>query len=108
MKYDDDWKWQFRIIKSHDKYESIDGKLSIQECLFDEDNVMVAHTTDYIVDGINLDEIRDKLKNMLTSIVVLSALPTDLIIISASMRRFSSYVPGYTSISISVGFAVTE
>jgi|MGYP000241028350 hypothetical protein len=68
MKYDDDWKWQFRIIKSHDKYESIDGKLSIQECLFDEDNVMVAHTTDYIVDGINLDEIRDKLKNMLTSI----------------------------------------
>ena len=68
MKYDDDWKWQFRIIKSHDKYESIDGKLSIQECLFDEDDVMVAHTTDYIVDGINLDEIRDKLKNMLTSI----------------------------------------
>jgi len=68
MKYDDDWKWQFRIIKSHDKYESIDGKLSIQECLFDEDNVMVAHTTDYIVDGINLDEIRDKLKKMLTSI----------------------------------------
>ena len=68
MKYDDDWKWQFRIIKSHDKYESIDGKLSIQECLFDEDNVMVAHTTDYIVDGINLDEIRDKLKNMLTAI----------------------------------------
>jgi hypothetical protein len=68
MKYDDDWKWQFRIIKSHDKYESIDGKLSIQECLFDEDGVMVAHTTDYIVDGINLDEIRDKLKNMLTSI----------------------------------------
>jgi len=68
MKYDDDWKWQFRIIKSHDKYESIDGKLSIQECLFDEDNVMVAHTTDYIVDGINLDEIRDKLKNMMTSI----------------------------------------
>ena len=68
MKYDDDWKWQFRIIKSHDKYESIDGKLSIQECLFDEDNVMVAHTTVYIVDGINLDEIRDKLKNMLTSI----------------------------------------
>jgi hypothetical protein len=36
--------------------------------LFDEDNVMVAHTTDYIVDGINLDEIRDKLKKMLTSI----------------------------------------
>ena len=68
MKYDDDWKWQFRIIKSHDKYESIDGKLSIQECLFDEDGVMVAHTTDYIVDGINLDEIRDKLKKMLTSI----------------------------------------
>ena len=68
MKYDDDWKWQFRIIKSHDKYESIDGKLSIQECLFDEDDVMVAHTTDYIVDGINLDEIRDKLKKMLTSI----------------------------------------
>ena len=68
MKYDDDWKWQFRIIKSHDKYESIDGKLSIQECLFDEDNVMVAHTTDYIVDGINLDDIRDKLKKMLTSI----------------------------------------
>ena len=68
MKYDDDWKWQFRIIKSHDKYESIDGKLSIQECLFDEDGVMVAHTTDYIIDGINLDEIRDKLKNMLTSI----------------------------------------
>ena len=68
MKYDDDWKWQFRIIKSHDKYESIDGKLSIQECLFDEDDLMVAHTTDYIVDGINLDEIRDKLKNMLTSI----------------------------------------
>ena len=68
MKYDDDWKWQFRIIKSHDKYESIDGKLSIQECLFDEYDVMVAHTTDYIVDGINLDEIRDKLKNMLTSI----------------------------------------
>jgi len=64
----DEMKWEFRVIKVHDEYKSPNDKLSVQECLFDEDGVMVAHTTDYIVDGINLDEIRDKLKNMLTSI----------------------------------------
>ena len=68
MKYDDDWKWEFRIIKSLEEYNNPDDKLSIQECLIDEDGVMVSHTIDFIVDGKSVDDINAKLKEMKTSL----------------------------------------
>ena len=68
MKYDDDWKWEFRIIKSLEEYNNPDDKLSIQECLIDEDGVMVSHTIDFIVDGKTKDEINEKLDEMKSSL----------------------------------------
>jgi len=64
----DEMKWEFRVIKVHDEYKSPNDKLSIQECLMDEDGVLVAHSTDYIVDGKDKDEIKDKLTEMETSL----------------------------------------
>jgi len=67
MKYDDDWKWEFRIIKSLEEYNNPDDKLSIQECLIDEDGVMVSHTIDFIVEGGTFDEMKLILKEMTKS-----------------------------------------
>ena len=64
----DDWTWEFRIIKVHDEYTNPNDKLSIQECLIDEDGVMVSHTIDFIVDGKSTDEIGAKLEDMKTSL----------------------------------------
>ena len=64
----DDWKWEFRVLKTHDEYKSPNDKLSIQECLFDEDGVMISHTIDFIVDGKSVDEITAKLEEMKTSL----------------------------------------
>ena len=64
----DEMKWEFRVIKVHDEYTSPNDKLSIQECLIDEDGVMVSHTIDYIVDGKDIDEINTKLKEMKSSL----------------------------------------
>ena len=44
------------------------GSPSIQECLFDEDGVMISHTIDFIVDGKSVDEITAKLEEMKTSL----------------------------------------
>ena len=68
MKYEEEWRWEFRLIKSHEEYKNPNDKLSIQECLFDEDGVMVSHTIDYIVDGKTKDEIKTKLKEMKSSL----------------------------------------
>tara|TARA_Y100000310_G_C20653816_1_gene800912 strand:- start:851 stop:1099 length:249 start_codon:yes stop_codon:yes gene_type:complete len=60
----DEYKWEFRIIKSNESYDSIDEKLSIQECLLDEHGVLVSHTIDYIVGGNDVNEMESVLSEM--------------------------------------------
>jgi len=65
MNYDEDWKWEYRIIKAREGYESdIDSKLSIQECLFDEHGVLVSHTIDFIVGGKDVEEMKTVVSEM--------------------------------------------
>ena len=60
----DEYKWELRIIKSNESYDSIDEKLSIQECLLDEHGVLVSHTIDYIVGGNDVNEMESVLSEM--------------------------------------------
>jgi len=54
--------WEYRIIKT-DKDNSL-TKFTVQECLLDTDGVMVAHTIDNMLDGDNISEIKEKVKEM--------------------------------------------
>ncbi len=54
--------WEYRIIKT-DEDNSL-TKFTVQECLFDDDGVMVAHTIDNMLDGDDISEIKDKVKEM--------------------------------------------
>jgi len=54
---------EYRIIKAYNEDDS-DYKLSLQEAYLDDDGVMVAHTIDNIIDGDDIVEMKDKLKEM--------------------------------------------
>ena len=54
--------WEYRIIKT-DKDNSL-TKFTVQECLLDTDGVMVAHTIDNMLDGDDISEIKEKVKEM--------------------------------------------
>ena len=54
--------WEYHIIKT-DKDNSL-TKFTVQECLLDTDGVMVAHTIDNMLDGDDISEIKEKVKEM--------------------------------------------
>ena len=54
--------WEYRIIKT-DKDNSL-TKFTVQECLLDTDGVMVSHTIDNMLDGDDISEIKEKVKEM--------------------------------------------
>ena len=60
--YDDGLHWQYRIVRF--EINPSEYTYSIQECLFDIDDILVAHTTDLMVDGTNVNDINKMLKDI--------------------------------------------
>jgi len=56
-------KTEYRIVKAFNEGDA-DKRLSLQEVYLDDDDCMVAHTIDNIVNGDNVDEMEEKLKEM--------------------------------------------
>ena len=61
---DDSSYWEYRVIRNQEEGENI---YSIQECLIDFDDVLVAHTIDFVVEGGTFDEMKLVLKEMTKS-----------------------------------------
>ena len=60
--YDDGLNWQYRIVRfeiSPNEYT-----YSIQECLFDIDDILVAHTIDLMVESSDTNDINNLLKEI--------------------------------------------
>ena len=59
---DDGSTWQYRIVRF--KKNPNEYTYSIQECLFDNDDILVAHTTDLMLEGSDKNDINNLLKEI--------------------------------------------
>ena len=56
-------KSEYRIVKAFNEGDA-DKRLSLQEVYLDDDDCMVAHTIDNIVNGDDVDEMEEKIREM--------------------------------------------
>ena len=56
-------KSEYRIVKAFNEGDA-DKRLSLQEVYLDDDGCMVAHTIDNIVNGDDIDEMEEKIREM--------------------------------------------
>ena len=56
-------KTEYRIVKAFNEGDA-DKRLSLQEVYLDDDDCMVAHTIDNIVNGDDVDEMEEKIREM--------------------------------------------
>lgn len=59
--YDDGLHWEYRIVRFENNN---DYNYSIQECLFDIDDILVAHTIDLMLEGVDTNDINEMLEQV--------------------------------------------